>query len=179
MREEIPAEGGLNREGRVDTTTATPAAAAQAGAPASPSGQEFVTKWKEFCEKEKRAYIIEIYPERVEDDMVVYRKMRLETKWFPIYPYGNYVATVWELEWDGADQLQLSQRVVRDSWNGTGCEKVGKVTVEVALPETPWYFYYNDLAATIERFGVKQVIEWILDDIENLVKEVTGGGEEE
>jgi len=179
MREEFPAEGGLNREGRVDTTTATPAAAAQAGAPALPSGQEVKTKWTEFCEKEKRAYIIEIYPERMEENEVVYRKMRLEVKWFPIYPYGNYVATVWELEWDGADEIRLSKRVVRDSWNGTGVEYVGEVAVNVVLPETPWYYDYEELTATVEEQGARQVIEWILDDIENLVKEVTGGGEEE
>jgi hypothetical protein len=162
------------------------AAGAGEGAPAVGLGQapraggmspELKTKWEEFVEKEKRKYVIEIVDASVEDDAVVYSRIRLERIYFPIYPYGNYVETLYEIEWGGSDCIAVSAKCVHDGWNGTGSEWLGKVIVEGTLPETPWFFNYYDLERTIEKHGVKKTMEWILSSIQNLAVAVMGGEE--
>jgi hypothetical protein len=138
---------------------------------------EIKTKWEEFAERENRKYVIEIADASVEEDTVVYSRMRLERIYFPIYPYGNYVKTLYEIEWDSADTIVVSTKIVRDSWNGTGSEFGGSVVVEGALPETPWFFNYEELADTIEKHGVKKTMRWVLDSIKAMAIDILGGGE--
>jgi hypothetical protein len=162
------------------------AAGAGVGAPAAGLGQapraggmspEIKTKWWEFAERENRKYVIEIVDASVEEDTVVYSRMRLERIYFPIYPYGNYVKTLYEIEWNSADCISVSAKIVRDGWNGTGSESIGNVIVEVALPEAPWFFNYYDLEETIERHRVKKTMEWILSSIKAMAIDILGGGE--
>jgi hypothetical protein len=138
---------------------------------------EVKTKWEEFVEEERRKYVIEIVDASVEDDVVVYSRIEMRRYYFPIYPYGNYVSTVWTIEWGGGDCISVSAKNVHDGWNGTGSEFVGEVIVETELPETPWFFNYYDLEGTIERHGVKKAMEWILGMIKDLAAAVVGDGE--
>ena len=156
---------------------------AGAGAPAgSPScaprvggmSPELRTKWEEFVEEKKTKYVIKILDASVEDDAVMFKRMELERIYFPIYPYGNYVKTLYEIEWDGADTIAVGAKCVYDGWGGTGCEPFGKLTIEVALPEAPWFFNYDELSRRIERDGAREVMHDILDDIVYLAKAALG-----
>jgi hypothetical protein len=144
---------------------------------------EIKRKWSEFNEEKKTAFIIEITDAVVdtEEDVVTYTRIRMEDKYYPIYPYGNYTSVVWELVWDGGDRITISARNVHDSWNGTGSEWIGKVIVEVALPETPWFYRYEELADTIEKHGVRQTMVWILNEVQSYAGTVLNfnEGEEE
>ena len=157
-------------------TPASSAGEAAAGLGVTPADLKAV--WREFEEGEKTLYAIEISDPSIEDDAVVYSRIRLVKERLPLYPYGdNSVARVWELGWDYADTLSLSQRIVRCDWNGTGSEWLGEVTVVTVLPETPWMFQYEELASTVEELGVKETIRLILEEYVRLVEEVAGGGE--
>jgi hypothetical protein len=138
---------------------------------------EVKTKWEEFVEEERRKYVIEVVDASVEDDVVVYSRIEMRRYYFPIYPYGNYVATIWTIEWDGGDWVAVDAKCVHDSWGGTGCEPIGRLVVEVELPETPWFFNYYDLEGTIERHRVKKTMEWILGSIKDLAAAVVGDEE--
>ncbi|MEM1925235.1 MAG: hypothetical protein QXH44_09215 [Pyrobaculum sp.] len=50
--------------------------------------------------------------------------IRLAKRVRPIYPYGNYVEDNLELD---LDENVLKYYTVRDSWNGTGCDRHGYV----------------------------------------------------
>jgi hypothetical protein len=151
-------------------------AATAAGLGVTPADVE--QRWTEFDEEEKTGYIIAIEDAMVDEEgYVMFSRIRIERKYYPIYPYGNYVSTVWVVEWKSADTIVVSTKIVRDSWNGTGSEFGGSVVVEGALPETPWFFNYEELADTIEKHGVKKTMRWVLDSIKAMAIDILGGGE--
>jgi hypothetical protein len=130
------------------------------------------TKWSELIEREKRVYIIEILDvEKSENGTIQYTKIRMTRRFYPIYPYGNYVETNWIIEWDGRDIIQVKTTCVYDSWGGTGANPIGEVTISITLWETPWFFSFDDLSDTIQEFGVKRTIKWILEDLKRLAEE--------
>ena len=157
-------------------TPASSAGEAAAGLGVTPADRESLrTAWREFEEEEKTLYAIEICDPSIDDDAVVYSRIRLVEERLPLYPYGdNSVARVWELRWDYADTLVLSCRIVRHDWNGTGTEWLGEVTVATLLPETPWAFDYGELRSQIEENGVRETIEMILSYFLLLAEEVVG-----
>jgi hypothetical protein len=171
--ENTPAPGVA--EGAGPAGAGSPAGSPEAGAPSfGGMSPELRTKWEEFVEEEKRKYIIEVFGVSVEEDRVVFNKLEMKRIYFPIYPYGNYVETLYEIEWDGADTIVASAKCVHDSWGGTGCEPFGKLTIEVTLPETPWFFDYGELAKRIEKDGVKETIESIVENVLYLAKVALG-----
>ena len=123
-------------------------------------------KWVEWQEEEKTKYIIEMVDEH---------KLQLSAYHFPLYPYSNYVAKIVDIEWDGADTVTLEGRTVRDSWYGTGCERIGAVTVSTLLSESPWFFDTEELENEIKQSGIKKTIEFILKDVKNLASSVIMG----
>jgi hypothetical protein len=135
---------------------------------------ELKTRWEEFVEEEKTKYVIKILSVTVEEDTVVFKRMELKCIYFPIYPYGNYVETLYEIEWDGADVITVEAKCIRNSWDGTGCEPFGKLTIEVPLPEAPWFFDYEELSKNIERNGVRETIERIIEHVLYLAKVALG-----
>ena len=150
---------------------------APAGTESAIGGGQLKTKWEEFDEKAREKYVIEILDAVVEEDTVVYTKLSLRRYYFPLYPYGNYASAQWEVEWDGADKLVIESHCVRNCWNGTGSEWLGRLTVETYIPETPWFFDYDSLAERIERDGVEETIESIVEDVLYLAKDAIGAGE--
>ena len=49
---------------------------------------------------------------------------------YPLYPYGNYVESVIELD---LDKMRLTGYTVRESWYGTGREDWGYVDLSLSL----------------------------------------------
>jgi len=159
MGETVPEKGVENREGRVDTTE-TPAVAAQAGVPLTPGGEQEVKMWTEFIEEEKTRYTISSF----EKEGMIF-KLRLVKTRYPIYPYMNHVSTVYEIVWDGTDWVEVERKVIRDSWCGTGTEHIATVRVEEVIPETPWYFDTEELKRMVEEYGVREVMEMIVEEL--------------
>jgi hypothetical protein len=174
--ENAPAPGA-EAEGAGPALAGSGAGSPETGASTGGMSPELKTKWEEFVEEETTKYVIRIPDVTVEDDTVTFKRIELVSRYFPIYPYGNYVETLYEIEWDGADAITIEAKCVHDSWGGTGCEPLGKLTVEVTLPETPWFFDYDELTRRIEENGVKETIERIIDDIIYLAKVALGGEE--
>ena len=159
MTEKVPIEGGLKAMAGRETSTETPAAA-QAGVPASPGGQKFVTKWKEFVEEEKTLYLIELEDHELEGCL-----LRLKKVYYPIYPYDNFVMSLYEIEWDGCDTIIVESKVIRNSWYGTGTEFISRVEITFPIPETPMYFDPEELGRIVEEHGVKETMEMIVEDL--------------
>jgi len=128
-------------------------------------------EWKEFIEEEKTLYAI--VPVRQEEDVIYV--LELIKTYYPIYPYTNHVSTLYTLTWDGADEIRLSKRIIRSSWNGTGTEHVISLAIESLVPETPWFFNLRELERVIKSFGVKETQKMILEGIiESMVCDTLG-----
>ena len=155
----VPEKGAENMEGR-EASAETPAAAAQAGVPLTPGGGQDVKMWTEFVEEEKTRYTISSF----EKEGIIF-KLRLVKTRYPIYPYMNHVSTVYEVSWDGTDWVEVERKVIRDSWCGTGTEHIATVRIEEVIPETPWYFDLGELEEKVKRFGVREVMEMIVEEL--------------
>jgi len=132
-------------------------------------------KWREFVEEEKTLYAI--VPVEFEENTIY--KLELIKTYYPIYPYTNHVSTLYVLEWDGADRIELSKKVIRDSWYGTGTEHIATLTLEMVTPETPWFFDLLELEKTVDEFGVKETQKLVLNALkEDVVYGVFGDDDE-
>jgi len=121
-----------------------------------------VKKWVEKEEDGKIVYVIETVPVPEEEEYT-YKDLFLRMYYYPIYPYANYVCDEFHIHWDGADTIEITKRVIRDSWGGTGSEVLGTITIKELLPESPWFFVPEELENNIKKYGVKQTIEDILE----------------
>jgi hypothetical protein len=91
------------------------------------------------------------------------KKARLAVRYYPMYPYGNFVEDVIVIEEsDDASTITFKFYTVRDSYNGTGSDYHGSVTIdETVMGETP-FFLWADTYEDIET----------PEDFENLVKRI-------
>ena len=103
----------------------------------------------------------------VEDGFV--KRARLAVRRYPMYPYGNFVEDVIDIEEDdSATTITFKFYTVRFSYNGTGSDYHGSVTIdETVLGETPeflWPETYEDMEAP-EDFEelVKRIDEFLKD----------------
>jgi hypothetical protein len=97
------------------------------------------------------------------------KRARLAVRRYPMYPYGNFVEDVINIEEDEtATTITFKFYTVRFSYNGTGSDYHGSVTIdETVLGETPeflWAEAYEDMEAP-EDFEelVKRIDEFIKD----------------
>jgi len=91
------------------------------------------------------------------------KRVELSVKYFPMYPYSNFIEDVIEIEEsDDANTITFKFYTVRFSYNGTGSDYHGSVTIdETVMGETP-FFLWSDTYEDIET----------AEDFENLVKRI-------
>ena len=97
------------------------------------------------------------------------KRARLSVRRYPMYPYGNFVEDVIDIEEnDTATTITFKFYTVRFSYNGTGSDYHGSVTIdETVMGETPFFLWtetYEDME-TPEDFEelVKRIDEFIKD----------------
>ena len=122
--------------------------------------QQKTKRYEELVESEKTEYALEY--ESNEEDVV---KLRLERKYLPLYPYGNYVMRVWYIDYSDPPDIKVSIYNVRNSWNGTGRDDLLDIVVDLHSFEDPWFFDTNQLEDMIESRGVKETIKAILETL--------------
>jgi hypothetical protein len=103
----------------------------------------------------------------VEDGFV--KRARLAVRHYPMYPYGNFVEDVIDIEEDdSATTITFKYYTIRFSYNGTGSDYHGSITIdETVLGETPvflWTETYEDME-TPEDFEelVKRIDQFLKD----------------
>jgi DNA-binding transcriptional ArsR family regulator len=109
--------------------------------------------YEKFFEEEKRKYVVKLLDNN--------SRLVIEEIYYPIYPCGNYVKTIYEVE-DSFDELTLEIREVRESWNGTGSGTIFSLSLP-AIEEVPWFLDEDELREEIEKSGIKETIKEILD----------------
>ena len=119
----------------------------------------------QFIESEKTEYTIE-YDINNEYNSIV--RLRLEMKYLPLYPYGNYVSRVWIIDYRESP-LRISSYVVRNSWNGTGRDDLLDMVVDLHASEDPWFLDVDELEDMIESKGVKETMKTILETLVDFI----------
>ena len=97
------------------------------------------------------------------------KRVELSVKYFPMYPYNNFIEDVIEIEEsDDASTVTFKFYTIRYNYNGTGSDYHGAVTIdETVMGETPFFLWsdtYEDIE-TAEDFEelVKRIDEFIKD----------------
>jgi hypothetical protein len=97
------------------------------------------------------------------------KKARLAVRYYPMYPYGNFVEDVIVIEEsDDASTITFKFYTVRDSYNGTGSDYHGSVTIdETVMGETPFFLW----AETYEDIETPEDFENLVKRIDEFIKE--------
>jgi hypothetical protein len=97
------------------------------------------------------------------------KRARLSIRHYPMYPYGNFVEDVIVIEEDdSATTITFKFYTIRFSYNGTGSDYHGSITIdETVLEETPvflWQETYEDMETPEDFEGLVKRIDQFLKD---------------
>ena len=128
--------------------------------------KSFFVKKQEDEKTKHYEYVIE--SEFDENDYLL--RAELETYYYPIYPYGNYVKSVLIIE-KRKGVIVFERYDVRMNWNGTGRDNVSHIEIQDIFEEAPEFltkdFYEIDSPEEFEE-KVKEIIEFMKNYIDML-----------
>jgi len=121
--------------------------------------------YKRFLVKEEKTeYVVEA--EFNEKGYLLNAK--LEVYYYPIYPYGNYVKSVLNIENHG-DVIVFERYNVRMNWDGTGRDDIGYIEVKDVSEEAPEFLtrdFYEEINSPEE---FKEKVETIFEFMKNYI----------
>jgi len=93
---------------------------------------------------------------------------KLEVYYYPIYPYGNYVKSVLNIEKHG-EVIVFERYNVRMNWDGTGRDDIGYIEVKDIFEEAPEFLtrdFYEEINSPEE---FKEKVESIFEFMKNYI----------
>ena len=98
-------------------------------------------------------------------------RAKLETYYYPIYPYGNYVKSVLIIE-KRKGVIIFERYDVRMNWNGTGRDNVSHIEIQDIFEEAPEFLtrdFYEEIDSA-EKFEEKlrEITKFLKDYIDML-----------
>jgi hypothetical protein len=124
-------------------------------------------EWYERDEEAKVEYVIKILD--FDEEANVITRLRLSRIYRPLgFNIANRTELHYDVSYEGS-QITVTLSKFNYSWNGTGTEVFGSVTVtEKYAEEDPWFVDPEEMDDTVEELGVAKTCELILDCIKDL-----------
>jgi hypothetical protein len=97
--------------------------------------------------------------------LVPQRRAFYEDKYYPLYPYGNYVSSCIAFERVQGGWIRIVLKTVRDSWGGTGAEEHDSFSVRASETEK-----YLDPAWVEEQVRARGVVSLVKEVMEKYWK---------
>jgi hypothetical protein len=122
---------------------------------------------KQFMNEEKKVEYV-VTAEIGESGDV--NKIIIEKVYYPLYPHGNYVKNVIEIDASEAP-LRIEIYDIRMSWNGTGRDNIIEFSYNDHSPETPWWLNVREIEEIENADDVEEYVEWIMKYITETISE--------